>query len=127
MRRLAIERIRDRRCCQQLASVGMMRCLKDIATVAYLDNLAEVHNCNPVADPLHNGQIMADEQVGDTMAALQVDQQIDNLRLYRYVEGRNGLIGYHEPWFSCQSAGDTDALSLPTGEFMRQAAGAVGR
>ena len=45
--------------------------------VAGLDDLAEVHHRDPVADVPHHGQVVGDEEVGEPELVLQVDEQVD--------------------------------------------------
>ena len=47
----------------------------------YLDDLAEIHHPNPIAEVLHHGQVVGDEQVGQVELRPQVRQQIQDLRL----------------------------------------------
>src|SRR6266545_2597231 len=46
----------------------------------HLDELAEVHHRDPVADVPHDRQVVGDEQVGEVEFPLEVDQQVDDLR-----------------------------------------------
>src|SRR3954452_2334978 len=51
--------------------------------------------------------------------ALQVDQQVDHLRLDRYVERRHRLVAHDQAGAQRQRAGDADALALPARELVR--------
>ena len=57
-----------------------------------LDDAAEIHHGDAVADMLDHGEVVRDEQVGQAELALQVDQQVDDLRLDRDVERRDRLV-----------------------------------
>ena len=57
-----------------------------------LDDLAEVHHRDPVAHVRDDGQVVGDEDVGERELALQVGQQVDDLRLDRDVQGRHRLV-----------------------------------
>ncbi|MCY1302372.1 hypothetical protein D9M70_520230 [compost metagenome] len=70
---------------------------------------------------------MADEQQGDLHFALQVHQEIDDLRLDRHVERGDGLVGDDETRVERERAGDTDALALAAGKRMRIALEVLGR
>src|SRR6185503_7635607 len=88
---------------------------------------AQVHHGDAIADVLDDGQVVGDEQVREVHAALQVAQQVDDLRLDGDVEGRHRLVGDDEPRVHGQGAGDTDALSLAAGELVGIAARVAGR
>ena len=51
-----------------------------------LDDLAEVHDRDPVADVLDDRQVVGDEQVRQAEPLAQVGQQVEDLRLDRHVE-----------------------------------------
>lgn len=70
---------------------------------------------------------MADEQIRDAELLLQIDQQVQDLRLHRDVERRNRLVEHQQFGIERQRARDADALALAAGELMRMAAGCVGR
>ena len=58
-----------------------------------LDDAAEIHHGDAMADVLHDREIVRDEEVGDAEFSLQVDHQVDHLRLHRNVERRDRLVG----------------------------------
>jgi len=62
---------------------------------------------------------MGDEQVGEAVPALQVDQQIDDLGLDRYIERRYRLVAHDEIGPERKGARDADALALAAGELVR--------
>ena len=66
---------------------------------------------------------MRDEQVRQSVTVLQVLHQVEDLRLDRHVQRRHRLVGHDQPGVHRQRARNADALFLPTGEFMRKAAG----
>ena len=53
---------------------------------------AKIHYRKPVGEVLHHAEIMADEQQREAELALQVLQQVDDLRLDRDVERRDRLV-----------------------------------
>ena len=77
-----------------------------------LDDAAEIHDGNVVADVLHHREIVRDEQVGELPLALQVLQEVDDLRLDRDVERRHRLVADDQPGTQRQGAGDADTLAL---------------
>ena len=67
----------------------------------------------------HHGKVMRDEEVGEAVAALQVDQEVDHLGLDRHVERRYRLVAHDQARLERQRARDADALPLAAGELMR--------
>jgi hypothetical protein len=57
-----------------------------------LDQLAEIHDRDAVADVLHHREVVGDEEIGEAEALLQVLQQVDDLRLDRHVERGDRLV-----------------------------------
>ncbi len=72
-----------------------------------------------MADAFHHRHIVGNKQEGDAKLALQVEHQINNLRLNRHIQRRDGLVGNHHFGVQRQRAGYTDALTLPARKFMR--------
>jgi hypothetical protein len=54
--------------------------------VANLDEFAQVHDTNPITHMLDRGQVVANQQIGDTELGLQIFQEIENLRTDRDIE-----------------------------------------
>ncbi len=71
----------------------------------------------------HDREIVRDEQIGEAEALLQIDQQVDDLRLDVHVERGDRLVGDDEVGPQRERARDRDALALPAGEFVRIALG----
>ena len=84
-----------------------------------LDDAAEIHHRDAVADVLDHREIVRDEQVGELPLALQVLQQVDDLRLDRDVERRHRLVADDQLGPERQRAGDADALALAARELVR--------
>ena len=91
-----------------------------------LHDLAEIHYGDAVGDVLHDREIVADEDVGETEALLQRAHQVDDLRLDRDVERRHGFICHDQPRLDGEGARDRQALALAAGEFVRIAPGVLG-
>ena len=103
---------------QKRAGIGMGRALQHLGGLAELDDLAEIHDRDPVGDMTDDSDIMGDEEVGQMQPALQLAQQIQDLRLDRDVQRRGRLVQHQEARLQRQRAGDGDALALAAGEFM---------
>jgi len=59
-----------------------------------------------IADVAHHVEIVADEEIGQPEFALQIDQQIEHLRLDRLVQRGDRFIEDHQPRRQRQRAGD---------------------
>ena len=64
---------------------------------------------------------MRDEEVGEIQFALELLQQIHDLRLNRNVERRDRFVGDDKVGVGGERARDADALPLPAGKFVRVA------
>ena len=94
---------------------------------AELDDLAEVHDRDPVGDVAHDAEVVRDEDVGEVELVLQVVEQVEHLRLDRDVERRDRLVGDDQLRVQRERAGDADALALAAGELVRVAVHVIGR
>ena len=104
----------------------MQRVLVELVGGRKLDDLAQIHHRDAVADVAHDREVVGDEQVGQPEVRLEVFEQVDDLRLDRHVERRDGLIGHDEGGLHGERAGDADPLPLAARELVRVAAGEVG-
>jgi hypothetical protein len=105
----------------------MLRVFEDGAPRADLDDLAQVHHGHAVADALHHRHVVRDEEESHAQLALQVEHEVDDLRLDRHVQRRDRLVGHHHLGVERQRAGDGDALALAAGELVGIALRVVGR
>ncbi len=64
---------------------------------------------------------MGDQHEGQAAAALQVRQQVEDLRLHRDVQGRGRLVEDDDVRVRRQGPGNGDALALAAGELVRVA------
>ena len=97
-----------------MAGVG-----EDLDRRAHLHHRAEIEHGDPVGHRLHHGEIVTDEEVGQTELRLEVRQQVQHLRLHRHVERRDRFVEDQDARVRRQRAGDADALRLPAGELVR--------
>ena len=65
---------------------------------------------------------MGDEEIGELLCLLQIEQQIHDLRLDRHVERADRLIAHDEPRAHRERPRDAHPLPLPAGELVRIAA-----
>ena len=79
---------------------------------------------------LDDGQVVADEEIGEAELAPQLGQKVEDLRLHRDVERAGRLVAHDDARAQHEGAGDGDALALAARQLGRQALahlGATGR
>jgi hypothetical protein len=91
----------------------------DVHRVCVFDDLSEIHHRNPVRHVLHDGEIVRNEYQREIHFPLQVEQQIQHLRLNRHVEGGNRFVADDQLRPQRDRTRDADALPLAAGEFVR--------
>ena len=95
---------------QQRLGVGVVRAVEDLVGRPDLHDLAEVEHDDPVRQIADDAEVVADEQVRDLLAALQVGQQVEDRRLNRDVERRGRLVADDDSRVAGERPGDRDAL-----------------
>ena len=106
---------------EQRRGVRMLGGVNSSSVVGQLDHPADVHHGHAVADVPDHAQIVRDEQIGQPKLRLQIQQQVQDLRLHRDVERRDRLVGDHQARTQGQRARDADALALAAAERVREA------
>ncbi len=106
---------------QQRLSIGMFGIAQHFVHTAPFYNSPQIHHSHFISKIFHHRNIVRDEQICEPQTGLQFLQQIQNLRLYRYVQRAGGLVANQQPGIDRQSTGDGDTLTLTTGEFVRVA------
>src|SRR3546814_4395710 len=71
----------------------MLRAIEDVANRPLLDQAAGVHHHEPVAESGNDAEVVGNHDDGGAEIALQVGQQIEDLRLDGDVEGGGRTIG----------------------------------
>ena len=94
---------------------------KQIGARGELDDLAEIHDGDAVAEVLDRREVVRDEQAREAELVLQVAQQIEDRRLDRDVECRDRLVGDQHARLEDQRAREPDALSLSARQLVREA------
>src|SRR6185295_11479689 len=97
----------------------MLRILEYRAAWPDLDDLAEIHHGYPVTDALDDGHVVRDEDVRHAELALQVDQQVDDLRLNRHIERGHRFVGDDDAWIQGERTCDGNALALSSRKLVR--------
>ena len=80
---------------------------------AVFHHFAKLHDDDVVADGAHDGEVVADEHVGQAVFVLQVAQEFDHFDLHRAVERGGGFVEQDEFRAQDDGAGDGDALAWP--------------
>ena len=76
--------------------------LADLVGGPLLDDLAVVHDRDPVGDVADDADVVGDEEVGEAELVLEVVEQVDDLRLDRDVERGDRLVG--DISFGCRAS-----------------------
>ena len=105
----------------QGGGVGVLRLAEDLVGRSKLDELADIHHRDAVGDVAHHRKVVGDEEEGQFQARLQLEQQVQHLRLDRDVERRDRLVGHDEARVGGERPGDADALALAAAEGVREA------
>ena len=98
----------------------MARCGEDIGEAARLDDLARIHDRNPIGQVGHDAQVMGDQQHRHATRAGQLAHQIEHLALHGHVQRRRGLIRDQQLRFARQRHRDHDPLSHAAGKLVRE-------
>ena len=105
----------------------MQRAGEELVGRCDLDDPAEVHHRDAIRDVADDREIVGDEHVGEVELALQLDQQVQHLRLDRDVERGDRLVRDDELRLQHEGPREPDALPLAATELVRVSAGRLGR
>jgi hypothetical protein len=75
---------------QQRLRVGMLRRSEERILLRKLDDRSGIDHGDAMRNGANDGKVVRDEQITDAEAVLHVHQQIDDLRLHRNIERRQG-------------------------------------
>jgi hypothetical protein len=112
-------RVGDRHGVDQASGVRVDRRGVDGVGRADLYQLAEVHDADHVGHVPDDGQVVRDEQIRQAVIALQVEHQVQDLRLDRDVKRGHRLVGHDHRRAQHQRSGEPEPLPLPAGELVR--------
>jgi hypothetical protein len=85
-----------------------------------LDLAAGIHDHDALGDFGDHAEVVRDQNDRRTDAALEIEHQLQDLRLDRDIERRRRLVGNQELWIAGQRHGDHHTLSHATGKLMRK-------
>ena len=103
---------------EQCLGIGVQRVRKELVGFGQFDDAPQVHDGDAVADVLDHGQVVRDEYIGKVPLVPELQQQLQDLRLDRNVQGRNRLVADDQFRIHRQRARDPDALALSAGKFV---------
>ena len=96
----------------------MQRAGEEIGRAGHFHHLPGVHQRHAVRHLRDDGQVVGNEQQRHVLRALQVLQQLQNLRLDGHVQRRGGLVGDQHLGLGGQGNGNHHALLLPARELV---------
>ena len=99
-------------------------CCNHIGAAEFYD-LSLVRHGDSGGEIPHHRHGVRDEEVSESEIALELSEEIHDLRADAHVEGGYGLVTNDEFGTECEGASDADALALSAGELVR-VAGACG-
>ena len=104
---VAVERGHGR---EQRLRIGVMRGREDGCGLAELHDAAEVEDGDPVGQVADDAEVVGDEEVGDALLFLEVDEEVEDRRLHGDVEGRGRLVADDNARLAGERARDGDPL-----------------
>ena len=102
----------------ELLGVGGLWVVINLVSGAYLFNFPFVHDHDAVADVVHYGEVVGNEDDGEAKFFFEVVEEVQHLRLHAYVQRGNRFIAHNKRWIQSQCTCYDDALPLPAGEFV---------
>ena len=99
--------------------VGVHRRGEDVLGRSLLDDLARVHDREPVRDLDEHREIVGDEEHREPEVVLERFQQSEDLRLDHHVERGGRLVGDDQRRVAGQGHRDHHALLLSAGQLVR--------
>ena len=111
---------------QERSGIGVERVRVQFLCRGQFHDLAQVHHRDAVAHVFYHTEIMRDENVGQGMELLEILEEIENLRLDRYVQRLDGLIGDNQGRLHGERPGNPNPLAHTTAELVRILIGGLG-
>jgi hypothetical protein len=104
---------------QQSRGIGMGRMRIERFDRGQFADAPQIHHCHSVGYPFDHRQVMGDEQHGETKICLYFVEQIEDLGLDGYIQGRNRFITDQHLGPCHQGPGNAHPLTLTAGEPTR--------
>ncbi len=103
----------------QRLGVGVRWPAVDVIAGPQLDDLAEIHDRDPIREVLHDRQVVRDDDRGALVLGLEALHQVEHLGADRDVERTDRFVGDDHLGLEHQHPGERDPLALSTGELVR--------
>ena len=116
---LAVLRAQARDRGHQAARVGMRRAVEQLGGRGLLDLAARIHHDHAAAGLGHDAEIVRDQDHGGAGALLQLQHQVEDLRLDGHVERGGRLVGDQQRRIAGERGRDHHALAHAAGELVR--------
>ena len=100
----------------------MLAVAEKLIRLGHLDHAAEVHHAYAVGDEADHGQVVRNEEIGQSQILLEIREDVEHLCLNRHVKRGDRLIAHQQLRVERNAACDAHALALTAGELMRIAA-----
>ena len=107
-------RARDR--LEQGARVELARVSEHLGDGPRLDDAAVLEHRDGVGDLPHEGQVVRDEEIGESELLLQLEQHLEDPRLHGDIQRRCRLVEHDHVGLQHERAGDRDPLALAAGQ-----------
>ncbi|MCY1299314.1 hypothetical protein D9M70_488370 [compost metagenome] len=111
---------------EQGFGIGVGGRVEQARHLADFHRLAGVHHADAVGGLGDHRQVVGDQHQGHALVALQVEQQVHDLRLDGHVEGGGRLVGDQQARLAGDGHGDRHALAHAAGELVRVGVEAAG-
>src|SRR5439155_24001988 len=111
---------RHRHSREERTGVRVLRLAVELSARRNFDDVAEIHDEDPVRDVADHVQVVGDEDVCEPELLLEVLEQVEDLRLHGDIERRDRLVAHDQLRVDSERTRDADALSLTTRELMRE-------
>jgi hypothetical protein len=105
-----VVRVGHRRRRLEQLGIGVERLVEDLRDGTLLDDAAEIHDGDLLAEVPDDAEVVRDEDEGEPSARAQLAEQQQDLRLNADVQRRDRLVGEDEVGTERERAGDADAL-----------------
>jgi hypothetical protein len=105
----------------QCLGIGVRRRGEDPPGWAALNNMAEIHDQNTVAQQPHDIEVVADEEIGQVELSSQIGKQMEDHDLYRDVECGGWLVEDQEPRLDGNRTRDPHSRLLTSRQLMWKA------
>ena len=95
--------------------------IEHLGSLAQLDDLPQIHHRYPVCHMTHDGHVVGNQDVGQVAGALQLCEQVEDLRLNRDIQRRCGFVEDDNIRVGGQGPGNGNPLTLAAGELVGEA------